>query len=179
MCLANLWISEGTNSLAHPFAHPKIIYCAPTICQPLWQMLRQDPSLSKLHIYIVSSKSLLINTLFTINIWNEILRIFEEVVCVYSVAQSCLTFCNCMYCSLPGSSVHGVFQARILEWVTIPFSRGSSQPRDRTLVSCIAADFLRSEPSGKPWRGCLHMCCAQLLQSCLTLCNPMACSLVG
>ena len=115
MCLANLWISEGTNSLAHPFAHPKIIYCAPTICQPLWQMLRQDPSLSKLHIYIVSSKSLLINTLFTINIWNEILRIFEEVVCVYSVAQSCLTFCNCMYCSLPGSSVHGVFQARILE----------------------------------------------------------------
>ena len=143
MCLANLCISEGTNSLVHPFAHPKIIYCAPTICQPLWQMLRQDPSLSKLHIYIVSSKSLLINTLFTINIWSEILRTFEEVVCVCSVTQSCLTPCNCMYCSPPGSSVHGVFQIRILEWVTIPFSRGSSQPRDQILVSCIAGRLFK------------------------------------
>ena len=40
-------------------------------------------------------------------------------------------------CSLPGSSVHGVFQASVLEWVAIPFSRGSSQPRDRTRVCCI------------------------------------------
>ena len=43
-----------------------------------------------------------------------------------------------MDCSLPGSSVHGIFQARVLEWVAISFSRGSSQPRDRTRVSCIA-----------------------------------------
>ena len=42
------------------------------------------------------------------------------------------------HCSLPGLSVHGVLQARILEWIAIPFSRGSSQPRDRTQVSCIA-----------------------------------------
>ena len=42
-----------------------------------------------------------------------------------------------MDCSPPGSSIHGVFQARILEWVPIPFSIGSSQPRDRTPVSCI------------------------------------------
>ena len=40
--------------------------------------------------------------------------------------------------SLPGSVVHGIFQARILEWATISFSRGSSQPRDQTQVSCIA-----------------------------------------
>ena len=53
------------------------------------------------------------------------------------VAQSCLTVCNPMDCSLPGFSVHGILQARILEWVTISFSRGSSQPRDRTQVSCI------------------------------------------
>ena len=53
------------------------------------------------------------------------------------VAQSCLTLCNCMDCSLPGSSVHGIFQARILEWVAISFSRRSSPPRDRTRVSCI------------------------------------------
>ena len=42
---------------------------------------------------------------------------------------------------LPGSSVHGILQARILEWVAIPFSRGSSQPRDWTQVSCIAGGF--------------------------------------
>ena len=53
------------------------------------------------------------------------------------VAQSCLTLCDPMDCSLPGSSVHGIFQARILEWVAISFSRGSSWPRDRTQVSRI------------------------------------------
>ena len=46
------------------------------------------------------------------------------------VAQLCLTLCDPMDCSLPGSSIHGIFQARILEWVAISFSRGSSQPRD-------------------------------------------------
>ena len=54
------------------------------------------------------------------------------------VTQSCLTLCNPMYCSPPGSSVHGTLQTRILECVTIPFSRGSSQPRDWTWVSCMA-----------------------------------------
>ena len=54
------------------------------------------------------------------------------------VAQSCLTLCDPMDCSLPGSSIRGILQARILEWVTISFSRGSSQPRDRTQVSLTA-----------------------------------------
>ena len=54
------------------------------------------------------------------------------------VAQSCPTLCDPMDCSLPGSSVHGIFQARVLEWGAISFSRGSSQPRDWTLVSRIA-----------------------------------------
>jgi len=53
------------------------------------------------------------------------------------VAQSCLTLCNPMDYSLPGSSVHGIFQAIVLEWIAISFSRGSSQPRDRTRVSRI------------------------------------------
>ena len=53
------------------------------------------------------------------------------------VTQSCLTLCDPTDCSLPGSSIHGIFQARVLEWVAIPFSRGSSQPRDRTQVSHI------------------------------------------
>ena len=53
------------------------------------------------------------------------------------VTQSCPTLCNPMDCSLPGS-IHGIFQARILEWVAITFSRGSSRPRDRIRVSHIA-----------------------------------------
>ena len=53
------------------------------------------------------------------------------------IAQSCLTLCNPMDCSLPGS-IHEIFQARILEWLAISFSRGSSRPRDRTQVSLIA-----------------------------------------
>ena len=57
------------------------------------------------------------------------------------VAQSCLTLCNPLDCSSPGSSVHGILQAKILEWVAIPFSRESSQSRDRTQVSCIADRF--------------------------------------
>ena len=53
------------------------------------------------------------------------------------VAQSCPTLCDPMDCSLPGFSVHGILQARILEWITISFSRGSSQARDQTRVSHI------------------------------------------
>ena len=56
-------------------------------------------------------------------------------------SQSCPTLCDPMDCSLPGSSVHGILQARILEWASIPFSRGSSQPRARTQVFCITSRF--------------------------------------
>ena len=55
--------------------------------------------------------------------------------------QSCLTVCDPMDHSLPGSFVHGILKARILEWVAIPFSSGTSQPRDQTPVSCIAGRF--------------------------------------
>ena len=54
------------------------------------------------------------------------------------VTQLCPTLCDPMNCSLPGSSVHGIFHARILEWVAISFSRGSSRPSDQTRVSRIA-----------------------------------------
>ena len=57
------------------------------------------------------------------------------------VAQSCLTLCSLMDCSTPGPSVHGILQARILERVAIPFSRGSSQLRDRKRVSSTADRF--------------------------------------
>ena len=57
------------------------------------------------------------------------------------VAQSCLTLCNPMGCSLPGSSVHGILQARILEWVAMPFSEGSFWPRKQTHVTWIVNRF--------------------------------------
>ena len=66
------------------------------------------------------------------------------------VAQSCLTFCDPLDCIPPGSSVPRILQAKILEWVVIPFSKGSSQPRGQTQVSFAA----------------------KLLQSCPTLCDP-------
>ena len=83
--------------------------------------------------------------------WNETLNTFpQEIQGLLSanritecpseseVAQSCPTLCDPMDYSLPGSSVRGIFQARVLEWIAISFSRGSSQPRDWTQVSCIA-----------------------------------------
>ena len=72
--------------------------------------------------------------------------------CVYTlITQSCPTLCSPMNCSPPDSSVHGIFQARILEWVAIPFSQGSSRPRDQTQVSHIVGRFFTIEPPGKSW----------------------------
>ena len=53
--------------------------------------------------------------------------------------------------SPPGSSVHGILQARILEWVAISFSRGSSQAKDRTLILALADRFFTTEPPGRLW----------------------------
>ena len=97
------------------------------------------------------------------------------------VAQSYLTLCNNMNCSLPGSSAHGILQARILEWVAVPSSRGSSQPTDRTQGS---------NPSLPHWRQILYHLGHQgsplyylqfslVAQSCPTLCDPMDCSMAG
>ena len=57
------------------------------------------------------------------------------------VTQSCQTLCDPMDCSLPGSSVHGISQARILEWIVISFFRVSSKPWDGTHLSCFAGRF--------------------------------------
>ena len=70
-------------------------------------------------------------------------------------AQSCLTLCDPMACSPPGSSVHGICHTRILEQVAISYSRESSQPRDGTCVSCVFCIggwffFLTTVPFGKP-----------------------------
>ena len=66
------------------------------------------------------------------------------------ITQSGLTMRDVMDCSLPGFPVHGIPQARILEWVTIPFSRASSRPRDQTQVSCIWGEFFTKEATRNP-----------------------------
>ena len=72
-----------------------------------------------------------------------------------SYTQSCLALCGPMGCSLSDFSVHGIFQARILEWAAISYSRALSQPRDQTLViSFIGRQiFFTTEPPGKQYTG--------------------------
>ena len=89
------------------------------------------------------------------------------------VTHSCPTLCNPLDCSPQGSSVHGILQARILEWVAIPFFRGSSQPRGQTWVSC---------PAGRFFYHLSHLSSVQfnsVAQLCPTLFDPMDCSTPG
>ena len=85
--------------------------------------------------------------------------------CMLKSLQSCLTLCNPMDYIPIGSSVHGILKARILEWVVMLSSRGSSRPRDRTRDSCITDRFFTTEPSAAA--------AAKSLQSCPTLCDPI------
>ena len=81
--------------------------------------------------------------------------------CVYAcmlmcmLNQSCSTLCDPVDCSPPGSSVHGVFQARMLEWVVISSSRGSSPPMNQNHISCMVDRFFTTVPPGKPMRVCV------------------------
>ena len=83
------------------------------------------------------------------------------------------SFVNSMGSNPPGSSVHGISQARILEWVAISSSRGSSQLKDKT---CIGSGFFTTESPGKPQE--ILFSSVQLL-SCVQLCSPMNCSTPG
>ena len=89
------------------------------------------------------------------------------------VVQSCRTLCNPMNCSLPDSSVHGILQARILEWIAIPFSRGSSWPKNWTWVSCIVCRFFtvwatREVPLGNQIKP-KHLCVCSVMSDSLQL----------
>ena len=79
--------------------------------------------------------------------------------------------CNLMDCSPPGSSVHGISQARLPEWVAISFSRGPSQSRDRTQVSCIAGRFFTI--STRLPRFCWREKSSQTIVTCVWLANEM------
>ena len=73
------------------------------------------------------------------------------------VAKSCPTFCDPMDCSPPGSSLHGISQARLLEWVAISFCRGSSRPRDQPMSSALAGGYLPLSHLGSPEAGYLML----------------------
>ena len=75
-----------------------------------------------------------------------------------SVAQSCPTLCDSMECRPPGSSVHGISQTRILEWVGMPSSRGFSWPRDQTCIFCVSCIADDTELPGKPCGPVLTHC---------------------
>ena len=90
------------------------------------------------------------------------------------VAQSCPALCNSIDCSPPSSCVDGILQARISEWVAIPFSWGSSQPKDQTQVSCIAGWFSTVWATREVW-----IVVSEVIQSYPTLCDPMNRSLPG
>ena len=91
-------------------------------------------------VEVVMGEELLLGALPTLPLLETHLC-FWGLLCVLGT-QLCLTLCNTMDWSPPDSSVHGILQSRILEWVAISFSRGSSRPRDRTQVSRIAGRFL-------------------------------------
>ena len=90
--------------------------------------------------------------------------------CVFVlVTQSCPSLCDPMGCSPPGSSVHGILQARKLEWVAIRFFRDVRDP-EMEPRSALQADSLLPEIPGKSY---LFYAAAKSLQSCLTLCDPI------
>ena len=91
---------------------------------------------------------------------------------LYHLSQ-CPTLWDPMDCSPPGSLVHGIFQAWILEWVAIPFSRGSSWPRDRTQVSCIVSRRFTVWATREVPSLVITAAAAKSLQSCPTLCDPI------
>ena len=91
------------------------------------------------------------------------------------VTQSCPTLCDPM-----DYTVHEILQTRILECVAFPFSRGSSQPRNRTRSPALQTDSLPNELSGKPKLTSIHTHThTEVAQSCPTLCDPMDCSPPG
>ena len=101
--------------------------------------------------------------------WNFLTWVLKELLdqkerlCMCWVTHSCLTLCHPMDCSLPASSVHGIFQPRLLEWVSMSYSRGSSQPRDWTRISCVSCtgrqvDSVPPCHLGSPERKVIHNC---------------------
>ena len=123
--------AQALDTLAAVVAAAQGLTC-PTACGVFDQGLNPRP----LHWQTASYQW----TMFFLS-WRKMFQSFLALFCCL-LAKSCPALWDPMDCSSPGSSVHGIFQARILEWVAIAFSRGSSRPRDRLLVPCVGRQIL-------------------------------------
>ena len=143
-----IWFAPCT--LMHKVSFPDITEYV--MMSLLWQLMKQVPEYSCFEnfwvlIYNTVNIKNITHILKALVIFESLKESWDEQICETLLsrherhAEFRLTLCNPMDCSLSGSSVHGILQARMLEWVSIPFSRRSSQPRDQTQVSCIAAKF--------------------------------------
>jgi len=134
LCLLHSgWGSLSRLLLQSPFSQGCLRWLSEQITSPVSIGSHLSPGL-KQHI----------KALKTVGAWLMIIGVQKM-----SAAQSRLTLCNPMDCSLPGSSVNGILQARILEWVAISFSRGSFQPRMEPQYPALEADSWPSEPPRK------------------------------
>ena len=123
-------------------------YCVRFCCAAKW--------ISYMYINIHSFKNYFPTKVIT-EYWDEVPVLYSRsllIICIILYmrtlcAQSCPTLYDPMDCSPPDPSIHEIFPARILQWVAMPRSRGSSQPRDRTHVSCMAGRFFTDEPPGE------------------------------
>ena len=121
----------------------------PTCCYivHIWDMVTKPKAVNSAHIFLHGFN--IMSFVFTchpcqnLTTFDWLIYMFNVCVCMCGVldAQSWPTLCSPQNYSLPGSSVSGIFQTRILEWLAIPFSKESSQPRDWTQASCIARRF--------------------------------------
>ena len=109
----------------------------------LWEIVKQREAWRAAVHRVTKSQTQLSNWTTTLILFLLPDDITVVCVCVHAKSlHSCPALWDTTDCSLPGSSVHGTFQARILQWIAISFSRGSSWPRNRTGISCIASGFL-------------------------------------
>ena len=125
--------------LFFPF-FPYILFCSSDFHNYIFQIT--FPFFSSVILILISFSISLISVCFFFISCRPYVKKWSE------VAQSCPTLCNPMDCSLQGCSVHGIFQARVLEWVVISFSRGSSQPRDQAQVSHCRQTIYRLSHQG-------------------------------
>ena len=130
--------------------YPLLRWNRVTIAQDIWKLCARLILVEILHYILI----LLLNSQHLPNFFLihpqaiKLLQISSEIreqhpsPCCWSFSKSCLTLCDSMDCSLLGSSVDGILQARWLEWVAISFSRGFSRPSDQICISCIGSGFL-------------------------------------
>ena len=140
-----LWIMEKAREFQKNIYFCFIDYAKTFDCvdhNKLWKILKEMEYQILRNLY--AGQEATVRTRHGATDWLKVRKRWGE------VAQSCPTLCNPIEGSPPGSSIHGIFQARILEWVVISFSRGYSWPEIKLASPALQADTLPAEPVGNP-----------------------------